>query len=231
MSAWDDYLAAAVQLDEVRHDSAEVIAAQQAAADAAATQLTGIRQRIALQRARLAEVASGVARAAPQLEPLAEERSAAVGTLAPTGAHSAVDVDSALRAARATLDAADAVLLSTTSGSSRSGLLAGRPPGIRAMVVYGWFALLALVALIEINAIAGGSIQAGIVVLGCALVIPAGAWVLGWLCLRLLYGRSSEHRAFDAIGGVRAARRRSGATLGALLCAVPAIVGLVLAAV
>ncbi|HEY7175714.1 MAG TPA: hypothetical protein VH442_12425 [Micromonosporaceae bacterium] len=230
MSAWDDYLAAAVQLDEVRHESAAVIAAQQAAADAAATQLTGIRQRIALQRTRLAEVAGGVGRA-PQVEPLAEERSAAVATLTPTGAHSAVDVDSALRAARATLDAADAVLLSATSGSSRGRLLAGRPPGIRAMVVYGWFALLALVGLIEINAIAGDSIQAGIVVLGCALVIPAGAWVLGWLCLRLLYGRSSEHRAFDTMGSMRSARRRSGATLGVLLCAVPAIVGFVLAAV
>ncbi|HKE63734.1 MAG TPA: hypothetical protein VKB59_03670 [Micromonosporaceae bacterium] len=237
MSVWDDYLAAAVDLDDVRRETDATVAAQRAAAEDAATTLTGVRHRIALQRSRLAEVASGVTRNAPPVEPLPSERAEAVAAFAPIealGAATGPDIDGALRTSWTTLDAADATLTAATSVPRRAGPLANRPPGVRAIVVYGWFALLSLVALIEINSIAGGSTSATFVVLACALAAPGAGWLLGWLCLRLLSDgitASGSGGGASGPGGSVGAHRPSGALLGALLCAVPAIVGVVLATV
>ncbi|HEU0240926.1 MAG TPA: hypothetical protein VFR11_16830 [Micromonosporaceae bacterium] len=237
MSVWDEYLAAAEDLDDVRRESDATVAAQRAAAEDAATTLTGVRQRIALQRSRLAEVASGVTRNAPTVEPLPAERAEAVAAFAPHGALEALgaatgpDIDAALRTSWATLDAADATLTAATSVPRRAGPLADRPPGVRAIVVYGWFALLSLVALIEINSIANG---ASFVILACAVAVPVAGWLLGWLCLRLLSDNITAGApgvVASGPGATSGARRPSGALLGALLCAVPAIVGVVLATV
>jgi hypothetical protein len=241
MNRWDEYLAATVRLDHVRRESAATVAAQQAAAGAAAGELTAVRQRIALQRGRLSEIAVGVTRITPAVEPLETERGAAVALLAPTASPSehstrvgdaTPDINAALQRARATLDAADATLSAATNAPTQRGLLAGRPPGVRNAIVYGWFALLALVAVIEINEIAGSSLQAGVVIALFALIVPAGAWVLGWVSLRLLFGRVGTTETSTA--GRRladASYRPSGGVVGALLCAVPLIVGLILSVI
>jgi hypothetical protein len=231
MNRWDEYLALTAELDDVRREAAATIAAQQSASDDAATELSGVRQRIALQRGRLTEVANGVTRAAPQVEPLAAERSAAVATLTAADAGSAPDVRAALQEARAALDIADATLTAATTPNARRGPLADRPPGVRAMIVYGWFALLSLVALVEMNSIVGSSLQAAVVIAVFAVLVPASGWTLGWLSLFLLFGRATTGPSVSVVAGAPGPRRASGALLGALLCAVPLVVGLILAAV
>jgi hypothetical protein len=250
MNRWDEYLAAAVRLDEVRRESAATVAAQQATVGAATAELTAVRQRISLQRTRLVEVATSVGRAVPSLEPLDAERSAVVAPItAPSTSEDGVltdapprvrrsiadataDIAVALQRARTTLDAADATLSSATATPAQRGILASRPPGVRNAIVYGWFALLALVAVIEINSIVGDSLQASVVVAVFSLIIPAGAWILGWITLRLLFGRAA---AMESVAVGRhlgdTARRPSGGVVGGVLCAVPVVVGLILSIV
>ena len=265
MNRWDEYLAAAVRLDEVRRESAATVAAQQAMAGAATADLTAVRRRISLQRTRLVEVATSVGRAVPPLEPLDAERGVAVGPIGPSTsdaiptempdgappdrlpggavhdrpsrgrrsvADATADIGVALQRVRATLDAADATLSSATSTPAQRGLLASRPPGVRNAIVYGWFALLALVAVIEINAIVGDSLQASVVVAVFSLIVPAGAWLLGWITLRLLFGRAAATET--SVGGRHLgdpAYRPSGGVVGAMLCAVPLVIGLILSIV
>ncbi len=262
MNRWDEYLAAAVRLDEVRRESAATVTAQRATAGATAAELTAVRQRISLQRTRLVEIATSVGRAVPPLEPLDAERGVVVAPIGASASEPAAagpstgegavltdapdalprarrsiadataDIAVALQRVRTTLDAADATLSSATSASAQRGLLAGRPPGVRNAIVYGWFALLALVALIEINSIVGDSLQASIVVAVFSLIVPAGAWILGWITLRLLFGRAAATET--PVGGRHlgdTAYRPSGGVVGALLCAVPLVIGLILAIV
>lgn len=266
MNRWDEYLGAAVRLDEVRRESAATVAAQQATAGATAAELTAVRQRISLQRTRLIDVATSVGRAVPPLEPLDAERGLVVAPIGPSASEAAVstetaggaaydmvpggaaydglsrgrrsiadataDIAVALQRVRTTLDAADATLSSVTSTPAQRGLLAGRPPGVRNAIVYGWFALLALVAVIEINSIVGDSLQASVVVAVFSLIVPAGAWVLGWITLRLLFGRAAATET-SVVGRHLddAAYRPSGGVVGAMLCAVPMIIGLILSIV
>jgi hypothetical protein len=266
MNRWDEYLAAAVRLDEVRRESAATVAAQQATAGATTAELTAIRQRISLQRTRLVEVATSVGRAVPPLEPLEADRGMVVAPIGPSTSEAAVgsetpggapgdmlpggaapdalprarrsiadataDIAVALQRVRATLDAADATLSTATSTPAQRGLLASRPPGVRNAIVYGWFALLALVAVIEINSIVGDSLQASVVVAVFSLIVPAGAWILGWIALRLLFGRAAA--AETPVVGRHlgdTAYRPSGGVVGAMLCAVPLVVGLILSIV
>jgi hypothetical protein len=232
MNRWDDYLAATVQLDDVRREAAATVAAQQAASSVAHAELASVRQRIGFQRLRLAEIATTVSRSVPSMEPLDSERDAAVAVLTATTTDVTPDIMAALQGARATLDAADATLSAATDVPQRRGVLGARPPGIRNAIVYGWFALLALCAIIEINIIAGGSLQAAVVIAASAIVVPAGAWVLGWLSLRLLYGRPAASDSFGgSVPGASGPRRATGGVVGALLCAVPAVVGLILSVV
>ncbi len=247
MNRWDEYLAAVVRLDEVRRESAATVAAQQATVGATTAELTAVRQRISLQRTRLVEVATSVGRAVPPLEPLdADLGVVAAPIISPSTGEDAVltaaapqarrsiadataDIAVALQRVRTTLDAADATLSSATSTPAQRGILASRPPGVRNAIVYGWFALLALVAIIEINSIVGDSLQASVVVAVFSLIIPAGAWILGWITLRLLFGRAA---AIETVVVGRhlgdTARRPSGGVVGGVLCAVPVVVGLIL---
>jgi hypothetical protein len=256
MNRWDEYLAATARLDEVRRESAATVAAQQATAGATTAELAAVRQRMSLQRTRLVEVATGLGRAVPPLEPVDRER-AAVGALtgiSPIGvagitpdavgyapidvparrsiADATADITVALHRVRTTLDASDATLSSVAGTPSQRGLLASRPAGVRNAIVYGWFALLALIAVIEINSIVGDSLQASVVIAVFSLIVPAGAWILGWLTLRLLFGRAGAMES--SVVGRRlgnTAYRPSGGVVGAMLCAVPLIVGLILSIV
>ena len=69
MTAWDDYLAAAQRLDAVRRDAAAATAARTAATQAAGQELATVRQRLALQAARLADLAARAGMAPPVLTP------------------------------------------------------------------------------------------------------------------------------------------------------------------
>ena len=236
MNRWDEYLALTAELDDVRLEADDVVAAQRATADNAAIELSGIRQRIALQRSRLSEVAGGIARAQPPLEPLPDEHSAAVAAIRTVDdGQPEPHIGASLRHARAALDMADATLTAATTPAAQRGPLSGRPPGVRAMIVYGWFALLSLVSLVEINSIVGTSFHAAVELGVFAVVVPAGAWLLGWLSLYLLFGQPTADghgSAGSTVAGQSATPRRpSGALLGAMLCAVPLVVGSILAAV
>jgi hypothetical protein len=258
MNRWDEYVSAAVRLDEVRRESAATVAAQQATAGATTAELAAVRQRISLQRTRLVEVTTSLGLTVPPLEPLDPDRAAVValtglppigiatdvtdaatyapGDGSPTArrslADATADITVALQRVRATLDASDATLSSATSSPALRGILGSRPPGVRNAIVYGWFALLALVAVVEINSIVGDSFQASVVIAVFSLIVPAGAWVLGWVTLRLLFGRAG---AMDnSLVGRRLGdpvHRPSGGVVGAMLCAVPLLVGLILSIV
>jgi hypothetical protein len=250
MNRWDEYLAATARLDEVRRESAATVAAQRATVGATTAELAAARQRISLQRMRLVEIATIAGRAVPPLEPIDADRGAVVAlwpTVSPIstdarppgGDHGgrsiadvATDITVALQRVRATLDEADATLSTVTNTATQRGLLASRPPGVRNAIVYGWFALLALVAMIEINSIVGDSLQAAVVIAVFALIVPAGAWVLGWLTLRLLFGRAGATETSPIARRLGdTAYRPSGGVVGALLSAVPLIVGLILSIV
>lgn len=240
MNRWEDYRAAAVQLDEVRREAAAAVTAQQAAAAAAAAELAGVRQRILLQRTRLTEVATRVARSVPLIEPQEAERSAAAAMVASVTSDPTPGINAALQGARATLDAADATLSVAADAPAGGGILSSRSPAVRNGLVYGWYAVLALIALVEINAIAGASPQANLIVVLFALLVPAGSWVLGWTSVKLLFGKATKDFGGTAIGLPGAApdtgltavlTSPSGAVLGALICAVPLAVGVALSVV
>jgi len=240
MRRWDDYRAAAAQLDEVRREAAAAVAGQQAAAAQAANDLANIRQRIVLQRTRLTEVAGRVAKTVPLIEPLEAERAAAAAIVASVTSDPTPGINAALQGVRATLDAADATLSVAADAPTGGGVLSRRSPAVRNSIVYGWYALFALIALIEINAIAGASPQANLVVVLLAVVVPAGSWLLGWASVKLLFGNATKDFGGTAIGlpgaapltGVPAALASpSGAVLGAVICAVPLGIGLWLSVV
>jgi hypothetical protein len=239
VNRWEDYRAAAVQLDEVRREAAAAVAAQQAAAEAAAAELAGVRQRIVLQRIRLTEVATRVARSVPLIEPQETERSAAAAMVASVTSDPTPGINAALQGARATLDAADATL-SVAADTPAGGILSSRSPAVRNGLVYGWYAVLALIALVEINAIAGASPQANLILVLFALLVPAGSWLLGWTSVKLLFGKATKDFGGTAIGLPGAAPETgltavltspSGAVLGALICGVPLAVGVALSVV
>ncbi|MDW5325546.1 hypothetical protein [Plantactinospora sp. KLBMP9567] len=98
--AWQDYLAAAQRLDEVRRSAATAAAEQDRGVHSAREELAGIRARLVPQQSRLR--ALGVAEA--DLVP--SEREVAAAGQAMAGGPQAVLA--ALRDARATADAADA---------------------------------------------------------------------------------------------------------------------------
>ena len=77
MTAWNDYLAAIGQLDDVRRDAAAAVAEQERAVQAAQAELAGVRHRIVMQRERIAGVATRAGRPLPVVEPHELDRRAA----------------------------------------------------------------------------------------------------------------------------------------------------------
>lgn len=227
MSAWDEYVAAAVQLDAVRREAAATVAAQEQAANAARTELGSVRQRIALQRSRLSDVATRYARTAPLIDPLADERGAAAAVVASVTSDPTPGINAALQGARATLDAADATLSAAVTAPVATGPLPSWPPAVRNGLVYGWYALLALIVLVVISGIAGGSQQAQLVVDFFAVIVPVGAWVVGWLSIKVLFGRRASPR-FGPPGSAAEKRQSSNLLLGVVICAWPMVIGIIL---
>lgn len=216
MTRWDDYVSEIRQLDAVRRDAAAAVARQQDAASSAQQELGGVRQRIALQRSRLTDVAGRLTRTPPAVDPLPVELSAASTLVEMATADPTPGINAALKGARAILDAADATLSVVANAPTRSGPLPGWPPTARNALVYGWYALLAVIALVTIRSFAGDSPEAGVVLLGFTLVVPVSAWLLAWLSIGLLFGPASS------------GRKPRSSLLGAAICFVSMFIGLIL---
>jgi hypothetical protein len=178
MGAWDDYQAAAQRLDRVRRDAATAVAEQAAAVQAAQQELTGVRQRLALQRARITDLASRAGLPAPLLTPdppLPE----------PPGPAAA---GAALQAAAADLVAADALVSEVDTGSITCGPFPDWPQVLRNVLVYGGVALLVL--LVQLGLVLGFSgPQTEVVALLCSATLPALGYGVSWLIVGLLYGK------------------------------------------
>jgi hypothetical protein len=175
---WADYLAAARRLDAVRRAASSAVSEQTATLQAAHQELSAVRARLAPQRARLVQDL-GVPE--PALVPQAAERESAAQAVA--GGPGAVLA--ALRQARGTADAADAVML----GGPRSTPATWRPVA-RNLLIYGPFAAVVLIVQIVLYLVApSGSLPT--YALLCGLSMPILAFGLGWVTIGFVYADPS----------------------------------------
>jgi hypothetical protein len=184
MTAWDDYLAAAQRLDAVRRAAAAAATGQANAVQAASQELATVRHRLALQSARLTDIVGRAGLAPPTLapqDPAADPTDPAAATLA-------------LRAARADLDTADALLSEVDNPHLGHGPLAGWSPALRNLLVYGGAALVVLniqVAMFLSVSDTAWSIAA----LLCGAALPIIGYAVSWLTIGRLYnGRGRADR-------------------------------------
>jgi hypothetical protein len=170
---WANYLAAARRLDAVRRTASSAVNEQAAALQTAQQELSAVRARLAPQRARLVQDL-GVPET--DLVPLAAEREAAGQSMV----GGPVVVLAALRRARGTADAADAVML---GGPRRP---ATWRPVARNLLVYGPFAAAVLIVQIVLYLVApSGSLPT--YTLLCGLSMPILAFGLGWVTIGFVY--------------------------------------------
>jgi hypothetical protein len=216
LTAWDEYVGAIAELDVARRNAAAAVASQEQAASTARTELAAVRQRIALQRARIVDIANRAGRPAPEVQPQPADKSAAAVLVPASVMDPTPGVSAALRGAVAALDAADATIAVAAEAPSGGGLLSNWAPVARNAVPYGWYALLAVIALVFINAFVGSSPSAQVVAFGFDLAVPFGAFLLAVVSISLLFGPD------------RTGRKQRSIALGLLICAVPLVVGLAL---
>ncbi|MEV8509522.1 hypothetical protein AB0368_32495 [Actinoplanes sp. NPDC051475] len=173
---WDDYLAAAQQLDAVRRAASAAAGEQAVTLQAAQQELAAVRARLAPQRSRLV---SDLGVPETQLIPQPPEQALAAQAVA--GGPAAVLA--ALRQARATADAADAGMLGAGTAPLR--------PWARNLLVYGPFAAAVLIVQIVLYLVApSGSLPT--YALLCGLSLPLLAYGLGWLTIGFVYGGGPE---------------------------------------
>jgi hypothetical protein len=178
MSAWDEYLAAAQRLDAVRRDAAAAAAARTAAVQAAGQELGTVRQRLALQSARLADLAARAAMAPLTLGP----ESAMPDPPDPAAA------GALLRTAVTDLDTADAALSEVDTGTVARGPFPDLPQTTRNVLVYGAVALVVLITQLVLFFVASGP-AASVGALVCGAALPALGYGVSWAGIGLLYGK------------------------------------------
>ncbi|MGN9910710.1 hypothetical protein ACTMTJ_24445 [Phytohabitans sp. LJ34] len=171
--AWNEYVAAAQRLDAVRRGVAAVAGEREQAVRAAHDELSGVRARLAPQRAKL--VAQGVPDAALQPSP------AEVADAAQAMAGGPAAVLAALRHARATANAAD----ETELGRRPVGPRGETPAWLRNLIVYGPFAVVVLIVQLALYVTADTDVVLYAVL--CGLTMPLAAFGLGWLTLGLAF--------------------------------------------
>jgi hypothetical protein len=178
VGAWEDYQAAAQRLDQVRREAAAAVAEQTAAVQAAQQELAVVRQRLALQRARITDLASRAGLPAPLLTPdppLPE----------PPGPAAALAL---LRGGATDLAAADAAVSEVDRGNLTRGPFPDWPQVLRNALVYGGVALLVL--FVQLGLYFGfTNPQTEPVALVCGATLPAVGYGVGWLIVVLLYGK------------------------------------------
>lgn len=170
---WEEYLAAARELDAVRRAASSVAGEHAATVAAARQELSSVRARLAPQRARLAR---DFRVPESDLTPLAAEQAAAMERVA--GGPPAVL--SALREARATADAADNAFVGP-------GPVGPDRPLVRNLVVYGPFALAVLLVQVLLFVVAPSG-SPSMPALLCGLSMPLLAFGLGWATIGFVYG-------------------------------------------
>jgi hypothetical protein len=174
MSDWEEYLAAAQRLDAVRRAEASAATERDRVLHAAREELSGVRARLAPQRARLRELGA--------LDEELRPGPADAGAAAQIVGSDPGAVLAALRQARVTADAADAALLGG-GGPSPTG---AQPPWLRNLLVYGPFAAVVFVVQLGLYlAVDDGSLPLYGAV--CGLAMPAAAFVLGWAMIGLIF--------------------------------------------
>jgi hypothetical protein len=187
VGAWEDYLAAAQRLDDVRRAAASAAAEQTAAIATARQELSAVRQRLTLQRARLSDLATRAGLPAPALvpgPPVADPPNPAATT-------------ALLRAARADLNAADATLSEVDTGKATRGPFPDWPQPMRNFVVYGGVAFAVLVAqLVLYFAVSGPA--SSVLALLCGATLPAIGYGVSWLAVGLLYGKVERNPVMGA---------------------------------
>jgi hypothetical protein len=186
-AAWTEYVAAVRQLDGVRRGAATAATEQARAVQAAREELTGVRERLASQRSRLREAGVAPIALAPTPPELSEAAREMVG--GPTA------VLTALRTARGWVDAADGLL-----AARRRLRVAGWPPRLRNLLVYGPLALVVPLLQLALHALVGTG-PASVVALVCGLPMPAVAFVAGWIGVGRLFGRAPDRRAGQPSAG------------------------------
>ena len=206
MTAWDDYCAAARRLDAIRRGAATAAGAQAQAVRAARDELAAVRARLVPQQSRLRE--SGVPDS--ELWPTPADAVAAEQAVAGGPRH----VLAALRQARAIADSADAALL-TRMGPRPLGGGVRRTASLRNLLVYGPFGAVVLVVEVVLYLAAGGHGRS-VYALGCGLVMPVAAFLLGWVGVGI---------AFPAAPGAKVDRTPA---FGAVVCLAPAVLAGVL---
>jgi hypothetical protein len=173
-AAWADYVQAAQRLDAARRAASSAVHEQAATLQAAQQELSAVRARLAPQRARLIQDL-GVPET--DLVPQAAEREEAAQAV--SGGPAAVLA--ALRQARGTADAADAVML----GGPRRTPATWRPVA-RNLLIYGPFAAAVLIVQIVLYLVApSGSLPT--YALLCGLSMPVLAFGLGWVTIGFVY--------------------------------------------
>jgi len=178
MSAWTDYLGAAQRLDITRRDATTAMAAQTTAVQAAQQELATVRRRLALQRARLTDIASRAGAPVPSL-------GADVPVPDPPDPATA---SAMLRAAVTDLDTADATLSEVDTGNVTRGPLPDLPQTSRNVLVYGSFALAVLISQLILYFVVSGPV-ASVAALACGATLPAIGFGASWLSIGLLYGK------------------------------------------
>jgi len=180
--SWEEYLAAARQLDAARRGAVTAAGEQAQVVQTAREELTVMRARLAPQQSRLRSL--GIPEA--QLQPSAAE----VATAARTMAAGPEAVLAALGAARVTADAADAAVLGVAAGGGRGpGGPDGRP-WLRNLLVYGPYALVVFAVQVVLYLTANAVLPA----LLWGLAMPVAAFGLGWVTVGLVFPAAPSDR-------------------------------------
>ncbi|MEV4755759.1 hypothetical protein AB0J86_11695 [Micromonospora sp. NPDC049559] len=197
--AWQEYVAAARQLDAVRRAAAAAAGEQAESVQTAHEELAEVRARLVPQRSRL----RGLGVTELELTPSPPEVTVAARAMA-AGPRAVL---AALRQARGALELADARVTGGTTGPL--DWLAGWSPWLRNLLAYGSFAALAVVGQLVFYVVAGGALP--VLALLAGLLLPVAAFLGAWVTLGLVS---------EAAPGGGTSRTP---LLGALVCLLPAL--------
>lgn len=212
---WARYAASVRELDQVRRDAVAAVVAQRDAAGIARAQIAMARQRAASQRSRFIAVTARLSSSRARVE-LSDSDLAGTSAAVSTSAASdpAAGISTALRAAAATLDAADATLSMVVDRPARAGLPGRWRPAARNVIVYLWYAALSLIAIVAVDRGAGPGARTGLLVTA-AVIGTAVAALMAWLSIGALFASVAD------------GDRCRSTWLGVLICALPLVIEIV----
>jgi hypothetical protein len=176
--AWEEYLAATRRLAVVRREAAAAAAERKAAVQAAHGELAYVRERLALQQREWPGFGVPVSELSSPPPSPRNPHLQAPAAAAPGIGESPAEVLDTLRRTRSMVDDADALVMGRPSG------LAGLPPPLRNLFVYGPLAFLVLVAQLVVLSLLS---ETPFYLPLCGLVMPAAAFGLGFVTIGLVF--------------------------------------------